>query len=236
MAQVTPLQSLVIESAYQPILFPTLQIEALNNTPSKDHYAAIIFISVNAVQWGWKILNTLNHHDCQIFAVGGSTAKKLAEYGFKVNVFPAKKASSEALLAMPEVRQLYNQNILIFRGRGGRETLKAALGKNNTVEYIEVYQRTNCAISANHKAALKQFLQNKHGVIVITSIESLSNMLLMIGKINTDATVLIQAYPLVVFSARIKVYARSLGFRQIEVAPQTNDKGLIQAIKRLKKT
>jgi uroporphyrinogen-III synthase len=219
-----------MNSGHQPLLFPTLRIEALKSTPLKEHYDALIFISANAVDYGLEVLSSLNHHHGQIFAVGAATAKKINNYGFKVDAFPPEKASSESLLAMKEIRQLSNKEILIFRGKGGRETLKEGLGKNNIVEYIEVYERTQCKIAPSHHEVLAQFLNNDKGVITITSVENLSTMMAMIEQINADAVQSIKHYPLVVLSERIKTYAQSIGFNHIEVAQKTNDEGLVQAI------
>ena len=235
LAQVGLLQSLVIKAGHQPLLFPTIQIEALANMPLKNDYEAIIFTSVNAVEQGLALIKQLYHQTCPIFAVGASTAKKLHYYGFEVAAFPTKTASSEALLAMDAVRHLRNQNILIFTGKGGRQTLKQGLAKHNTVEYIEVYQRVKCAITPNHQASLLQFLQDNQGIITITSVENLSNMLLLIKQINATELSSIKHYPLVVLSDRIKTYAQSIGFNQITKAPQTNDKGLLRAIQILDK-
>jgi uroporphyrinogen-III synthase len=69
-----------------------------------------------------------------------SANNKLNECGFEVDAFPSEKASSEALLALSEVKMLTDKDILIFRGKGGRETLKQGLERRNTVEYIEAYR------------------------------------------------------------------------------------------------
>jgi len=229
--QVKPLEALVNECGHQALLFPTLKIEALKGSPLKERYDAVIFISANAVEYGLEALSSLDHRHDKIFAVGAATAKKLNDYGFKVDAFPQTKASSESLLAMPEVSELSDKDILIFRGKGGRETLREGLGKNNIVEYIEVYERTQCKVVAFHKTSLTQFLQSDQGVITITSVENLSTLIAMVEKIDIDALESIKQYPLAVLSERIKTYAQSVGFNKIEVAPQTNDEGLIQAIK-----
>jgi len=221
----------VNECGHQALLFPTLKIEALKGSPLKERYDAVIFISANAVEYGLEALSSLDHRHDKIFAVGAATAKKLNDYGFKVDAFPQTKASSESLLAMPEVSELSDKDILIFRGKGGRETLREGLGKNNIVEYIEVYERTQCKIVAFHQTSLTQFLQSDQGVITITSVENLSTLMAMVEKIDVDALESIKQYPLAVLSERIKTYAQSVGFNKIEVAPQTNDEGLIQAIK-----
>ncbi|SMN02096.1 Uroporphyrinogen-III synthase [uncultured Candidatus Thioglobus sp.] len=229
MTQVQPLQSLVRKSGNQPILFPTLEIQPLIDTPLKNHYDVLIFISTNAVEYGLAVLKSYHHPSIQIFAVGAVTAKKLNDYGFKPVIFPAENASSEALLAMEKVKVLSNQSILIFRGKGGRETLKQGLGKNNSVEYIEVYQRIESQITQNHHTALTQFLQNKQGIISITSVENLTSMMAMFKKMSIQ-TDIINAYPLAVLSERIAIIAQSLGFKHIQIAPQANNQGLMQAI------
>lgn len=228
--QVKSLEALVNESGHQAILFPTLKIEALKSAPLKERYDVVIFISANAVEYGLEALSSLNHNHDQIFAVGAATAKKLDHHGFKVDAFPQDKASSESLLAMGEVKKLSNKDILIFRGKGGRETLKEGLGSNNVVEYIEVYRRVRCNVKTLHAESLTQFLSSKEGVITITSVENLSTMMSIIEQINADAMAHIKQYPLVVLSDRIKTYAQSVGFNRVEVAPQTNDNGLVEAI------
>ncbi|MBE8189542.1 MAG: uroporphyrinogen-III synthase [Candidatus Thioglobus sp.] len=235
LAQVKSLQKLVSGGGFQALIFPTLEVEKLAASPKKNHYQVLIFISVNAVECGLEVLKSLQQKPYKIFAVGAITAKKLADYGFEVNGFPQPKASSEALLSMPEVVKLRQQNILIFRGEGGRETLKNSLSQHNSVEYIEVYRRVICTVKDTHRAALSQFLQNQKGVISITSIQNLSNLLLLIAEINPAATELIKAYPLVILSERIENYAKSIGFKIIQIAPETSDLGLLEAIKLISK-
>ncbi|OJA03414.1 uroporphyrinogen III synthase, partial [Bathymodiolus thermophilus thioautotrophic gill symbiont] len=79
LSQVQPLQTLLSEQGYQPVLFPTLEIELLNNKPLKTHYNVLIFISANAVEHGLETLKILDYQSTKIFAVGAATAKKLEE-------------------------------------------------------------------------------------------------------------------------------------------------------------
>jgi len=126
-----------------------------------------------------------------------------------------------------EIHMLKQQSILIFRGKGGRETLREGLEKKNTVEYIEVYQRIPCEITLLHHNTLQTFLQDEQGIITITSVENLNALMSMVAQINICS---ITQYPLVVLSNRIKVAAQSLGFKQILVAPETSDLGLLTII------
>ncbi len=230
LSQVQPLQNLMSEQGYQPVLFPSLVINPLYNTPLKTHYDALIFISANAVEYGLTVLKTLNHQTTQIFAVGAATAKKLEQYGIKVTDFPPQKASSEALLALDKIQALHNCSILIFRGKGGRETLKEGLEQNNSVEYIEVYQRVLCSITTKHRDSLSAFLQNGKGIITATSVENLTALLSMVEQIDAKKLNTITHYPLAVLSERIKTVAQPVGFSQIEVATEASDKGLLKAV------
>ncbi len=236
LAQVQPLQTLVSQSGYKPILFPSLEVEALSHAPIKSHYDVLIFISSNAVEYSLETLQNLKHQQCRFFAVGVATANKLNEYGFEVDAFPSEKASSEALLAMSEVKILRGKDILIFRGKGGRETLKEGLEQHNTVEYIEVYQRVVCDTTPLHHSALSEFLQSDKGIITATSVENLTALLSIVGQIDTDALSTIKRYPLVVLSERIKTFAQSIGFTQVEVVTKISDEGLLEVLINLTKT
>jgi uroporphyrinogen-III synthase len=53
---------------------------------------------------------------------------------------------------------------------------------------------------------------------------------------DTHSTNTIKRYPLVVLSERIKTFAQSIGFTQVEVATKISDKGLLEALTNLTKT
>ncbi len=235
LSQSKPLKHLILDGGDQPILFPTLEIKALDATPLHDHYDAIIFISANAVDYGVKVLEGLNLEHCQVFAVGEATASKVMSCGFQVDAYPRSNASSEALLALTEVRQLKNKSILIFRGVGGRETLKESLVKQfNTVEYAEVYERVECTTTQLHRNSLVQLSNNHDSMIVITSIESLVAMMNLVNNIEVNLLNKLQKTPLIVLSERIRNFAKSVDFLRVFVAIEPNDHGVVAKIHQLK--
>jgi len=235
LTQVQSLERLVLDIGHHPILFPTLEINALSSIPSHNHYDAVIFISANAVEYGAGILKALNLKNAQIFAVGGATAKCITQQGFKVDAFPKRNASSEALLALEAVARLKNSRVLIFRGKGGRETLKEGLVKqNNQVEYLEVYERVECKVSGLHKNSLLSLSDNQDFITTITSIESLLAMIGLIKNIDINMLYKLQKNPLIVLSERIRVFAESVGFLQIYVATEPNDSAIVVQIQQIK--
>jgi len=234
LSQVQSLERLVLDSGHQPILFPTLEVKALDDTPLHAHYDIVIFISANAVEYGIDILKTLNLKDAQIFAVGGATAQCIVRQGFKVDAFPQKNASSEALLALEVVAKLKNQRVLIFRGKGGRETLKEGLAKqSNQIEYVEVYERVECKVTKLHKDSLFQLSNNQDFITTITSVESLSAMMNLIRKIDTDLLNKLLKVPLIALSDRIRLFAKSVGFLQIYVVAEPNDNAIVAKIQQI---
>ena len=233
-SQAKKLTSLVQKAGFQPILFPTLEVKALQNQTKKSRYDVIIFISANAVDHAMPVLDQIEHDSSLVCAVGSATAKRLQHWGMAVDVYPKDKASSEALLAMPKISHLNNQDVLIFRGKGGRETLKLGLEKhNNRVEYIEVYERVTPETTPQHHQSLLT-ITDHNGVITITSIQSLESMLDLANKIDATSLQRLKQVPIVVLSSRIGDFAISVGFSQVIVSKTTDDLGIVEAIKQIK--
>lgn len=228
--QVEELQSMVAKSGNKPLLFPTLKLNPIVVKAEKNHYDVVIFISANAVEYGLKILRKISYH--QIFAVGSATARKLSKNNIKIDDFPREKASSEALLALDSVTQLSHKTVLIFRGRGGRETLKQGLiRQDNQVEYVEVYERVGHDISPLHRQSLDELLSSNEGVISINSIDSMK-LLVKISSQIVDIDKL-KKYLLVALSERIKTYVNAIGFDKVLVTPNTSDNGIISVLTNL---
>ena len=77
--------------------------------------------------------------------MGAATAQVLQAQGLKVD-FSAQGDDSEALLALPHLREAMNRaatpRVLIVRGVGGRELLAGRLAEQGaSVDYLELYRR-----------------------------------------------------------------------------------------------
>ena len=114
-------------------MFPLLDIVPLENDENFEQklsaltrYDWAIFISSNAVQnamprllakWGCIPQNL------KFAAIGPATAAELTKFGVKQVLIPQDRFDSESLLTMPEMQSMQQQNVIIFRGVGGRELL-----------------------------------------------------------------------------------------------------------------
>ena len=107
-------------------------------------YDKAIFVSKNAallaLRWLDSSQTTLSAKG-QCFAVGPSSAALLEMRQIQVQ-YPPVDWNSEGLLALPELVEVRGQNIVIFRGLGGRPLLGEVLAERGAlVEYCELYQR-----------------------------------------------------------------------------------------------
>ena len=134
-----------------PILFPTIEILPPENPGAVssliarlDGFQLAIFVSPTAAMRGHAmVMGSRNWpKDLRVAAVGNGTASALEERGFRAVIAPAGEADSEALAGLPELQDLQGRSVVIFRGQGGREWLRAKLeARGARVEYAECYRR-----------------------------------------------------------------------------------------------
>jgi len=233
--QADSLKSLIKKNGHKALLFPTLKIKKLSVDIDAGNYDALIFISINSVEYAIDQINFSSTNKYKVFAVGESTANKLVEHGIKVDCYPKQNASSEELLSMPMVSAMKQKKILIIRGKGGRETLKSGLVKHsNDVFYAEVYKRTESDISNIHRDSMLTIINSSESIVTITSIESLLALLSITNKIDPNYIEIIKSTPLIALSERIRDFAKSVGFLHLYVASETNNKGLVAVINQSK--
>lgn len=174
-----------------------------------------IFISSNAVEYTLSKINLSTK--LQLFAVGKTTAKTMQKYGLK-SLCPPPPFNSEALLSMPQLQNITDKKIGIFRGEDGRELLANTLRQREAeVKYISVYRRIRPFPPINDIYA---------DITTITSGEGLQNLLIILEKY-----IWVRENPMVVISERLSVKAKQLGIQApIFVAPTASDEGLLSAI------
>ncbi len=171
--QAQPLIEQIQHAGGQAIALPLLEIQPIS--PSVELQPSLqtlndcqlaIFISPNAVQFG---LQAIQQHPLpeQIVAVGQGTANALAQHGIDRPLTPEQQHDSEGLLHLPQLQQVADKKIVIFRGKGGREQLADTLkARGAVVEYIECYQRILAPID------IPQLLQQQPDAIILSSSEA----------------------------------------------------------------
>lgn len=122
-----------------------------------DNYRRIIFISVNAVEYGMALIDEFWPQWPQrlsAYAIGEATAAALQQWGIACQS-AGGAMNSESLLGHKELQNLDHDKVLIVRGLGGREALATSLRERGAVvDYAECYQRKSPTLEHGELHAL----------------------------------------------------------------------------------
>jgi len=222
------LAELIRSAGGNPVLFPTIEIlpvenrEAVSNLiAGLENFHLAIFVSPTAVLRGLELVNASRAWpgDLRVAAVGGGTARALEERGFAAVIAPTAQADSEALAALPELRDLRGRPVVIFRGQGGRESLRALLeARGARVAYAECYRRTRPAQDPGPLLALWQ--RGAIDAVSISSAEGLQNFLDILGPAGRAYLL---ATPVFVPHPQIARAAERLGVKRIVLTGHGDD-------------
>lgn len=186
--QASKLSALIQAQGGTAISFPLIDIAPLadysafqatiQQLPAMDW---AIFISSNAVQQGMpRVLQQFQPvpERLQFAAIGPVTAQELLQFGVKEVLVPEGRFDSESLLSLPQMQAVQGQQVMIFRGVGGREVLADTLrARGAIVTFAECYRRVNPQANSE---PLRQLWQNKRcHAIVVTSAEAMRYLLQM---------------------------------------------------------
>jgi uroporphyrinogen-III synthase len=192
----------------------------------------LVFVSGNAVSHGLPLFpGGRLPGGPRLAAVGAATARALAVAGRAPDLVPQGRYDSESLLALPELRDLRGQRVVIVRGEGGRPTLGDELVRRGArLAYAEVYRRGPPTASAG--PLLARWTRDVH-LATATSGEILDNLCQLVGERGLG---LLLATPLAVFSERTAAAARRMGFGRVLAADRADDEALVATLCRLAST
>ena len=226
-----------VEAAgYRAYSQPLIELSALSQLPpvqrhmvlDLDQYQHIIFISANAVRFG---MDVVTDHWPQLplginwYAVGTATARGLEAFDIHA-VTPGSDMSSEGLLALPYLRNVEGQRVLIVKGEGGRHTLRTELlHRGALVDELACYRRGLPELPPGYLAGRLE--QWDIDVILLSSGEGLANLLLLLSPAETTK---LKAIGLIVPSERVAQMAREAGFGQVVTAENASDAAMLCAL------
>jgi len=234
--QCANLCGLLEQQGWQAIKFPVIEIrsKALSEQDCLclqhiEQYQYVFFISVNAVDFAYEILN----HDFErlkqvkCIAVGLATYNQLSQYSMINILLPDAVFNSEGILAIPELQYLGAQSCLIIRGAGGRELLASTLhARGASVDYMEVYTRE--PVSYTCESVNLALGDGNLDAVAIYSVEALHNLVQLAAGVKKINSLLL--IPLVVISQRVFAVAKDIGFTKIVIANEATDAAMINAL------
>lgn len=230
--QSLPLKKMIEGEGGDCIVRPTLDIFPLqDNTVLQalpehvQHADKIIFITANAVICFFKHIKNIPENKT-LYAMGPGTRSILKNYVKNNIIIPAPPYSTESFLILNDFQNITQQTILILSGEGGRKLLQQTLHERGAkVIKAEVYRRQCPNVDLS-----QEILAWQHHVdlIVSTSIESLKNLLKLVGRTHQSWLINI---PLIVISERVAQAAHHLGFHNtIITAENASNKGILKSI------
>jgi uroporphyrinogen-III synthase len=224
----------------RPFVFPALAIEEIVAHPQAqsaldrlEQCGLAIFVSANAVEKGLAAALRKGPWPAgtRVAGIGEATAHALRNSGFPEVISPQERHDSEALLALPELRAVKGENIIVFRGEGGREHLRDVLGtRGANVEYVECYRRVRPR--TDPAALLAAWDRGEVHAVSALSAETLENFLAMIGEAGLAR---VGAVTLVVPHEAIAAHPDARRFAQVRVA-SPGAQGLVNALSQLRVT
>lgn len=225
-----------------PFVFPALAIEDL--PPSDALEAALarlpdsalaIFVSAHAVQKGLAAAARHGPWPAQtaVAAVGEATALALGNSGFAEVISPRERHDSDALAALPELQagRVSGQNVVIFRGEGGRERLKQVLEERGArVSYAECYRRVRPDVDPG--PLMQAWARGAVQAVSALSGETLENFVAMVGAEGASR---LASAVLVVPHEAVAANREARRFAKVVVAP-AGAEGIVNALSRLRVT
>jgi len=241
-SQAGPLCNAISENGGQVVSFPVTEIQPIPVSVESEQILKcfeqidmVIFISVNAVQYGASVTRLLKSNPCRtkIAAIGQATANALEALNLKVDIKPESPFNSESLLNLDCMKNVKEKNILIIKGEGGRTYLAEQLTKRSArVRFLDAYKRITPNSSA--ESVIKQWHDGEINVVTSFSVEALDNLSAMLGEPGKS---LLNKTPHIVISKRMFDHLKNTGITApVMIADEASDKAVVDALIRLKNT
>src|SRR5262245_23042400 len=116
----------------------------------------------------------------EVAAVGEATAKALRNSGFARVISPRERHDSEALLETARLQAVRGENIIVFRGEGGRERLREGLeARGAHVTYAQCYRRVRPG--SDPAPLLAAWARGEVHAVSALSGETLENFVALVG-------------------------------------------------------
>lgn len=205
-------------------IIKTSPTENLSSVP----YSGIIFISRNAFYFAresftkehWKQLMSR-----PLFTIGSGTKQAIAQSTeaaeANIRITSPNQTNTEGLLDLPEFDDISNQNWLIVKGVGGRETLKNSLAnKGANVSEAVVYQRK---MPVDLDEQITEIPTQANPIWIISSKAALGNLSQSLDGCHENCLVITS-------SDRISKAANNLSMKVIAQANNASDDGIVKCI------
>ena len=219
--------------AIQPVTELSKQEQIKSKILSLDDYSKLIFVSQNAVKFGFEWIDQYWPQfpvGIKCYGVGKKTAgligELLAEYSVSIE-FADQAMTSEELIALPSLENIEHQKILLFRGVGGRTKIQEALtARGAVVEHCELYSRLPLKVDFKRLDCPSEDI-----VVPVFSGETLQNLFQQVKETLVGWNTI----SLVVPGERVARQAEKMGFKYITQAQNASEEAMMEALQNTKR-
>lgn len=230
------LVDLLAQAGVFAIHLPLFHIEAgreLNNLPQKLSQLKtgdyVFAVSQPAIQYAQQTLQQVGQpwrKDLCYFAVGRRSAEYFASQSERAVIYPPQLETSEGLLALAEMQQVADKQVLILRGNGGRELFADQMrARGAQVDTLECYQRV--PISYNNEEQVSLCQRAGIDTIVVTSTEILRYLIDFVPEKEHNW---LKNCQLVTISERIAHLAKNQGWHSVKIAAQADNQSILNTL------
>lgn len=221
-----------------PFLFPTIKTVPVE--PDEDtkrilkeinDFNAVVFTSVNAVKWFFKLLEKINvsfPSEIDIAAVGASTAAYLSSLGFKVDIIPSEYVA-ESLVEAIEKQLPKGGNVLIPRAKVTREVIGPELREKGFL-VTEVITYETVPDNSCVESAVDALKRRSIDAVTFTSGSTVKNFYSLISA-KIDIKEALDGVAVAVIGPVTAKAARELGLKVDVIPEEYTVPGLIEALK-----
>jgi len=234
-ARAGALRDMIEQRGGEAILFPAIDIAAPRDPAELAAALAelaridlAIFVSAAAIE---SAAGVMREHGMQIprstriAAIGPKTAAACARAGRCADFVARARSDSEGLLDELRGFDAAGKNVLIFRGQSGREHLRRALEtRGAAVRHVETYRRRLAAPPI--APLLQRWRAREIDAVLITGATLWDALSRQLG----GARGLLEATPVIAYSARIAEHCRRGGACEVRSAARPSDDALVAAL------
>lgn len=186
----------------------------------------VVVVSINAARLASEGLDaTMLEAGPAWFAVGEGSAAPLLALDVPV-AWPEWDATSEGLLALPALAQVVGDRVLIIRGEGGRDKLRAELvARGASVEFCELYRRQ---LDTRHCEEIRRLVSaGEVDLVVAHSVDVLDNLVSLLA----GSTLSLDGVAALVPSEKAAELAWQAGFGAVIAAVSALPDAMVEAVR-----